>query len=178
MALPSGNAVDQSVRSAIIVTSPGERIRIRISNRYGDAVLRIGHVEVAQESSGPSVVVGSSRSVHFAGRPGALVQAGAELVSDPLRFAVQAGEQLAISVYVRSSGRVTFHKSASGMSYLTQPGTGDQTGDEAGSTYTRTAASWFWMAGVDTESSLAGTIVALGDSITDGYLLLPDQQET
>jgi lysophospholipase L1-like esterase len=64
------------------------------------------------------------------------------------------------------------------MSYVSPAGSGDQTSDEEGSAYTRTEPSWFWLAGVDTESSWPGTIVALGDSITDGYLLLPDQQET
>lgn len=178
MAFLSGQAVDQSIRSVIVVTSPGERIRIRVTNRYGDAALRIAHVVVGRESSGPAVVVGSSRSVSFAGRLEAAVPAGADLVSDSLRFAVQAGDQLAVSMDVVSSGRVTFHKVASAMSYVSPAGSGDQTSDEEGSAYTRTAPSWFWLAGVDTESSWPGTIVALGDSITDGYLLLPDQQET
>src|SRR4029077_14276753 len=103
------------------------------------------------KSSGPAVVTGSSRPVSFAGRSTAAVPTGADLVSDPLRFPVQAGEQLAISVHVLSSGRATFHKVASAMSYLSQPGSGDHTSDETGSAYTRTAPSWFWIAGVDTE---------------------------
>jgi lysophospholipase L1-like esterase len=41
------------------------------------------------------------------------------------------------------------------------------------------SVSWFWLAGIETESSsYRGTIVALGDSITDGWEVAPDQPET
>jgi lysophospholipase L1-like esterase len=92
---------------------------------------------------------------------------GADAYSDPVGLSVAAGQDLAVSLYTPSAtGPATWHAMALTASYLAA---GDHTADESATTFTATTGSWFFLTGVDVVSRDAGgTIVALGDSITDG----------
>ena len=172
-------ADEQSVRSIVTVTSPGDKLRLRFDNRFGTRAVRFGPVRVGLQAAGPALAGGSNRQVWFGGQPGVTIPVGREIVSDPVAFSLQAGDTIAVSIHVVGlSGPVTWHKIAHGVSYVSKPGSGDQTADYAGLGYATTAQSWFWMVGVDQQSSFQGTIVALGDSITDGYPIILGQQHT
>jgi len=176
---PSGHAIDQSIRSIVTVTSPGDKIRITLDNRFGNRTVRFGPVRAGIQLAGPALIVGSNRAVTFGGRSQVSVPVGGEIVSDPVAFPLHAGDTIAVSMHVvGASGAVTWHPVAHGISFLSPPHSGDETADDAGLGYQITAQSWFWMLGVEQHSPDAGTIVALGDSITDGYPIVVDQQHT
>jgi lysophospholipase L1-like esterase len=178
-AFVGGQANSQSVRSIVVVTSPGDRLRLRFSNQFGQRPVTFGPVRVGLQAAGPSVVPGSSRLVRFAGQTDVTIPPGAERLSDPVAFPVQAGNAIAVSMYVHGlSGPMTWHKIAHGLSYVAPARSGDQTDQELGGGYTTIAQSWFWMVGVEQDSSYAGTVVALGDSITDGYPIVLGEQHT
>lgn len=179
-AFPSQEAVDQTVRMVVRLTSPASQLRLRLSNRYGDRPLQIGTVRVGRPLAGRAVTAGSDRLVTFHGRQGVTLAAGKDVASDAVGFPVQSGDELSVSVFVRHhSGRLTFHRYGNWVTYVSAPGAGDRTGDEAGALFPTAADSWFWLVGVDeVGGTYRGTVVALGDSITDGYPTLPDQHET
>ena len=55
----------------------GERLRVRISNAYGNRPLTIGAAHIALRDKGPAIVAGSGRKLSFGGEDGAVIAAGA-----------------------------------------------------------------------------------------------------
>ena len=167
---------EATIRLIARSTIAGDRVRVRIENTYGEQPLSIGAASVGLRSVGPSLVVGSSRVVHFGGAAGVTIPAGEYIVSDPVELAVQAEQELAVSLYVPGSNvRSSIHRNALTTSYLTEPGTGDRTTDAAGEAYTATTPWMHWLSAVEVHSSSArGAIVAFGDSITDGSCATTD----
>ncbi|MGJ5893761.1 SGNH/GDSL hydrolase family protein [Streptomyces sp. V2] len=161
---------DRTVRMTAHTSVGGSEVRLRLSNAYGTNPLVLGRVTVglATASGGSEAVPGSLRAVTFGGAPGTRVAAGAQTVSDPLPYAVPAGADLLVSVYLpEPTGPATWHWLAQQTAHVSEPG--DHTGASAASAFTRAETSWFFLTGVDVRGPGArGTVVALGDSQTDG----------
>jgi lysophospholipase L1-like esterase len=85
-------------------------------------------------------------------------------------MSVLAHQDLAISLYLPDSNvRPSQHTNAQVTSYLTPDGSGDLTAEESSKPFTATTTSTFWLKSIDVLSAAStGTIVAFGDSITDG----------
>ncbi|MFG2309818.1 SGNH/GDSL hydrolase family protein [Streptomyces sp. NPDC048566] len=174
-AAPSGTAPalpGASVRNVVHTSVGGRAARVRLSNRLGGAPLRLGAVTLALRRpgahAGPAAAAGSVRAVTFGGARSVTLPAGRDIVSDPVRLRVPADTDLLVSVHTPGdSGPATYHRSALRTNYVARGG--DHTGDASGSAYTATAAHWYYVTGVDVLGPPgAGSVVALGDSITDG----------
>src|SRR5206468_11688045 len=61
----------------------GDRLRVRISNAYGNRPLAIGAARIALRDKGPAIVAGSDRKLSFGGSDGTVIAAGAVQFSDP-----------------------------------------------------------------------------------------------
>ncbi|GLF97886.1 SGNH/GDSL hydrolase family protein [Streptomyces yaizuensis] len=161
-----------SIRNVVHTSVGGRAARIRVTNRFGTAPLRIGAATVALQVPGaprsPAAVPGSLRAATFGGEPSATVPAGRDLLSDPVPLRVPAAANLLVTLHTPGDpGPATQHRSALQTNFLA-PG-GDHTADGSGTPYTATTGSWHYLSGVDVLGSGArGTLVALGDSITDG----------
>ncbi|MGY4926743.1 SGNH/GDSL hydrolase family protein [Streptomyces sp. 900105755] len=171
-AAPSGTepgVPGAAYRNVVHLSVGGGEVRVRVSNRLGGAPLRLGAVTVAlRQGSGPAAVPGSMRAATFAGAGTAVVPVGRDLVSDPVPLAVKAGADLLVSVETPGdSGPATYHRVALQTSYLADDGTG-RADDEDGGAYTRTTGHWYYVTGVDVRAVTRGTVVAFGDSLTDG----------
>ena len=59
---------NQTIRLNPRVSIGGERLRVRISNAYGNRPLAIGAATVALRDKGPAIVAGKSRKLTFGGR--------------------------------------------------------------------------------------------------------------
>ena len=174
---PDGWSIsDATIRLIARSTIAGDRVRVRIENTYGEQPLAIGSAAVGLRNNGPSLVIGSSRVLHFGGAAAATVPAGEYIVSDPVDLAVRAEQELAVSLYVPGSDvRSSIHRRALTTSYLTAPGVGDRTTDAGGEAYTATTPWMHWLSAVEVYSSSArGAVVAFGDSITDGSCATAD----
>ncbi|MEV5878282.1 SGNH/GDSL hydrolase family protein [Streptomyces sp. NPDC052101] len=159
---------NRTIRMVVHSSVAGSGARITLSNRYSAAPLDVGAVDVAVQASGGAATRGTTRNVTF-GRSGHVtIPAGAEAVSDVIPIPVGAGENLLVSLYVPgSTGRSTWHSDAFDTAYIAS---GNHTGDDAASAFGTTTTSWYYLAGLDVVPSTAeGTVVAFGDSITDGY---------
>ena len=167
---------EASIRLIARSTIAGDRVRVRIENTYGEQPLTIGAASVGLRNRGPSLVIGSSRVLHFGGAAVVTIPAGEYIVSDPVELAVQAEQELAVSLYVPGSDvRSSVHRNALTTSYLTEAGAGDRTTDAGGEAYTATTPWMHWLSAVEVYSSSArGAVVAFGDSITDGSCATTD----
>lgn len=166
---PGDVASRYSVRNVVHISVGGRAVRIHLSNRFGTAPLELGHVTVGLQASGAAAAPGTLRRVTFHGAPATRVPAGADLVSDPVPLRVPDAADLLVTAYLPEvSGPVTTHQWARRTSYFAVDG--DHAGDESGAAFTGTTGHWNYVTGVDVRTSFAhGSVVAFGDSITDGY---------
>ena len=170
-ALPD-TTTPRTIRQVIRLSAGGKRLRVRFSNVFGREPLTIGAAGIGRPVAGGGLAAGSSRALTFAGRATVTIAAGAEAYADPVALATAAGDDLAVSLYlpVTPVGQ-TGHPGARATSFV---GAGDQTAAERLSGAT-TSVSWWLLADVEVEApESAATIVAIGDSITDGYGVEPD----
>jgi lysophospholipase L1-like esterase len=158
---------DQTIREIIYVSAGGEALRVHLSNLFGTRPLTIGGASVGVVLDGGELVPASSRRLTFGGRPAVTVPAGATVTSDPLSGTVAPLAELAISIYLPdSTGPATNHAYAGQTTFIAS---GDQVADAQGASFRRREASWYFATEVDVRTATAdGTIVAFGDSITDG----------
>ncbi len=165
---------DRTLRMVEHLSAGGGAVRLRLTNAYGTSPLDLGAVTVARRAKGPAVEPGSSRVVRFGGQRSTTVPAGAETVSDPVPLVTKADTDLVVSVYLpTATGPTTWHPWAKQTNYLA--GSGDHTGDLSGSSFGEKTTSWFFLDGVDVLAHRAqGTVVAFGDSITEGGVTAND----
>jgi lysophospholipase L1-like esterase len=146
----------------------GDLVRIRFTNTFGDQPLEIGAASVAESGTG-AATTGRSVPLTFGGQPSVQIPIGAEALSDPVRLHVQALQDLDVSVYLpTATGSATLHSLGRQTTYVAS---GDQTGDGSGSAYATLDQSWYFIDAVDVvaQPQVRGTLVAFGDSITDGF---------
>jgi lysophospholipase L1-like esterase len=159
---------DQTVRNIIYTSVGGNSLRVQVSNTFGSAPLEVGAVSVGVVLDGAQLVPGTSHTLTFGGKTATIIPAGSQALSDPLTMKVRPLTELAISVYLpAATGPATNHSDAQQNNYIAS---GDHVGDAAATAYTSTTGSWYFIDGLDVYSPTAdGTVVAFGDSITDGY---------
>ncbi|MFJ1897443.1 SGNH/GDSL hydrolase family protein [Streptomyces sp. NPDC088115] len=166
---------DQTVRQVVRVSTGGTRARVELSNRYGSTPLRITGATVGRTDNGASVKAGSLRQLSFGGHRSTTVPAGAELTSDALPFRTGALESLTVTLYLAEpTGPATFHLISSSTSYRAR---GDHRSDRAGTAFTETSDSSYYLTGVEVSGGRPAPrngVVAFGDSITDGVGSTPD----
>jgi lysophospholipase L1-like esterase len=159
-----------TVRMLARVTVPGDAIRVRLDNTYGTEPVTIGRAFAGYRVRGALLAAGSNRPLTFGGAADVTIPAGGTVSSDPLSLVVRAQQDLAISLHVRGAAvRPSQHTNAAVTSYRSADGSGDVAADESATPFATTTASTWWLKAIDVMSpSSPGTIVAFGDSITDG----------
>lgn len=165
-----GGFQDQTLRMIVTPHHGGSGTRVRLTNRFGDRPVRFEHVHVALRQSGAELVPGSGRRLAFRGRQEVTIEPGASTVSDPVNLRFDAFQDLAVSMYAaHPTGPATEHLVAQQTSFLSAPGEGDHAADEAPKAFSATTTAWFFVEAVEVLApKRVGTVVALGDSITDG----------
>ncbi|MEV1050724.1 SGNH/GDSL hydrolase family protein [Streptomyces sp. NPDC049887] len=163
-----------SVRNVVHTSLGGSEARITLSNLYGTEPLHIGRASIAVAAGGAAAVPGSLRPVLFDGRRSVSVPPGGHVVGDPALLSVPEDGHLLVTLFLPApgGGTVTLHARARQTSYLAE---GDRTRDAGAARYTLRTSSWHHLTAVDVRNPAArGTVVALGDSLTDGAGSTPD----
>ena len=170
----------------------GEKLTVRLSNEFGTQPVTFDSVSVGlqrRSRSGaatdtPVVDAGTNRRVTFGGRRSVTIQPGEGVESDPVERRVRALESVVTSVYTSGpTGPATQHPESGQASFVAA---GNQTGNEAGAGFaplppaevniipTGTEGPYYFLTDIEVRKKYmeagkkTGTIVALGDSITDG----------
>jgi lysophospholipase L1-like esterase len=159
-----------TVRMIARVTISGEAVRIRLDNTFGMSPLVVGKAYVGQRIQGAAIAPGSNRPITFNKSAGVTIPVGGSVTSDPVPMNVLAQQDLAVSLHIPGTDvRSSQHGGAQVTSYLAPNGTGDVAAEDAAKLFTGTTTSMFWLKAIDVSSSSStGSIVAFGDSITDG----------
>ena len=159
---------DQTVRDIIYPSVGGNTIRLELTNVFGRSALQVGRVTVAVAGLGAGVVPGNIHPVSFGGDASVRIPAGQEVLSDPVGMQVSALQELAVSIYLPGrTGVATVHSAAQQVNWVSTAG--DHAAESDADAFMIPTQSWYYLSGLDVRSSgAAGTLVAFGDSITDG----------
>ena len=163
---------EQTLRNIVHVSLGGEKVRIRLCNALSSEPLVVPDVFVAVRAKDDAIDPATSRAVTFSGSRSFTIPAGADMLSDPIALHFTAGADLAVSVFTRGrTGTGTLHPLALQTSYAAS-------GDQAGRTSLHGAEkifSWPFLSEIEVAAPAhVSTVVAFGDSITDGAITKPD----
>jgi lysophospholipase L1-like esterase len=169
---PPPDLTAKTLRQVVRISSGGKRIRLRLTNEMSASALKLGSVHVALVDDAGKIIPGSDRAVTFGGVAAPVVPDRAPIVSDPVALAVTPLAHLAISLYFPDgAAEATVHGYAAATASIAN---GDQT---AAATFTDAVPFKQRMVieGIDVETAQRGsTVVAFGDSITDGVRATAD----
>jgi lysophospholipase L1-like esterase len=174
-ALPGVVAYNLTVRDIAQVAVAGTSIELQLSNTWSDTPTTFGSVTVGADQSGAAVLPGSIVPVTFGGSRSVTIPAGpavGSVTSDPVAMTVHAGESLAVSLSVVGRAAVSVHYCCEGRvdSYATAGGVGDQTANPAATSFAYSDVNMHWLSAIAvTGTEAQGTVVAFGDSITEGF---------
>jgi lysophospholipase L1-like esterase len=172
--LPAAQWQDASLRQIVRVSLGGRTLRVKLSNVFGTAPLVIdaGSVALAAAPGRAYVIAASLRALRFGGAASVTIPAGGEYLSDPVDLPVAAGADLAISLhFAQAPARQTGHPGARATSFRSAGNQVEAASWPQAETFTR----WYQITGVEVKSGPGThTVVAIGDSITDGYGVQPD----
>lgn len=159
---------DQTVRMALRVSAGGQRFRLEFANANGAQPVIFETVHAGVAGEGDAVVDSSSREVTFSGKAGLVLLPGARVVSDPIELSVAPLARVMVSVHLPDLTPATTVDALGLMPAWIAAGN-----QVASPTLTNATpvSSFFWLRGLSVPAAGAedGTIVALGDSITEGY---------
>ncbi len=157
---------NQTLREIVHTSIGGKAVRVRLSNAFGKETANIGAAHIALRDKGAAITAGSDRALTFGGRASVSIPPNALVLSDPVQLDFPAAGDLAISIFIpeKTMGG-GIHYSAQQTSYS---GTGDLT-KAVSMDAPLTLTSWVFLTAVEVMApESAATVVAFGDSITDG----------
>jgi lysophospholipase L1-like esterase len=160
---------NETIRDIVYPSVGGSEVRVRFSNEFGTTPLVIGSASIAEQLDAAATVPGTMQPLTFAGNNSVTIAPGTEMLSDPLAYQLPAEEDVALSVYLPHLARpITSHLGAEQSNWLSS--SGNFATSNSASDFPFSAQSWFVMDGLIVQPSpqVAGTVVALGDSITEG----------
>lgn len=171
----------RTLRQVVHLSLGGPRLRVVLTNAFGNAPLVIGTAHVGLREGDFGIAGGTLRPLTFAGQTQATIAEGAVVISDPVALTTPDFADVVIDLFVEEPttamlSPVTLH-AASWQTNLISPA-GNFSGAakfpvELTTAYRRSdglaSASSFFLARVEVDAPAGtGAIVTLGDSITDG----------
>jgi lysophospholipase L1-like esterase len=172
----SGGFHDQTVRMMVHTSVGGGKARLRLSNRFGDRPLVIGHATLGLPlaNAGPGDL--RADSVHeltFMGQKSVTIPTGGTVFSDATAMDVPWNDNVAVSLYLPvDTGPPTVHYFSRTTSFI---GSGDSAGSASGAKLPKTIRTWWFINGLDVlDRTGAGSIVLIGDSMGEAYGASPN----
>jgi lysophospholipase L1-like esterase len=169
---------NQSVRLVIRPTVGGNKIRVRLSNIYGEKTVTVAAATVAKPNKATpelsDIDPTTLQTLTFNGSGSGSMLKGTELLSDPVNLRLGTLDDLVVSLYFQdNTGPTTFHGSSIQDNFV---GPSNLVSQPGGAAYTTTRrCCFFFLSGVDVQTDdSAGSIVVLGDSISDGTNSTPN----
>jgi lysophospholipase L1-like esterase len=172
---------DKTVRVVTRPTIGGKQLRVRLSNEFGTAPLTIAAAHIALTDQDSRIQPATDHVLTFGGSPRITIPAGSPAFSDPVEIAVRPFAEVSISLYVPGTvATISSHPQSLHDSYFAGPGDMTSMKDLPNP---ETKRPIYFVSGVDIWAPYnSSTIVAFGDSITEGagqksgqYIDYPDQ---
>jgi len=165
---------DHTLRLIVHSSVGGSQARIWLSNRFGTEPLHIGAAHIAvsavarPDGNGElsAILPGTDHALTFNHETSVTIPPGATIASDGVVLDVPALSNLAVCLYFPDHTLgMTEHGGAQQISYAS---IGNQVSATTLEGNSWTVGSWYFLTGVDVYAPGDSTVVAFGDSITDG----------
>jgi lysophospholipase L1-like esterase len=148
------------------VSQGGDKVRVRFTNRYGPAPLTIGAARIVRIDSDGKEIAGTSRKLTFGGDAEAVIPRGAPFISDTVALSLPDLSRIKVEFYLpKPTGPCSCH--LTGVDELDVSPPGNYVGKPFEPVSKAQFRAFLSVVEVDSPKAL-GTIVAYGDSITDG----------
>jgi lysophospholipase L1-like esterase len=168
-ALPSDDLRDATVRQIVHLSAGGSALRVHVSNAFGTAVLHFSSIHIAHPVTPASAAIdpATDRALTFAGSQALTIPPEAEYISDPVEYPVRALSDVAVTFYLEvPPASQTGHPGSRATSYFVH----GSLASAADLPDAKHVDHWYQISAIDVLSEKgAASIVALGDSITDGH---------
>jgi lysophospholipase L1-like esterase len=168
-AMATDDLRDATVRQIFHLSVGGAALRVHLSNAFGTEALHFTSVHIARPVSPSSSAIdpATDRPLTFAGSNDVTVPPGAEFISDALNYPVAALSDLSVTFHLDTPPATeTGHPGSRATSYFIH-------GDSVAAPNllgAKHADHWYQVSAIDVLATPgAASIVALGDSITDGH---------
>lgn len=168
------NLSDSTVRMIVRPTAAGSAVRVRLENTVGTAPVTFSAAYIGVAGAG-ATVDGPNVRMTFSGNDMLTLAPGTQAWSDAVNMSVQAFQRLAVSLHASSATDASAHTLGLTTNYIAR---GNQAEAAGGAGFgpvnpvlqgtSISAYPVYWVGAVDVMSSTRGTIVTLGDSLTDG----------
>jgi len=167
----SGSTLRQIIRTS----TKGDQLRLTFSNEFGEEPMEINAARIAKAAvpAKSNINVSTDTQITFnGGKTSVTIPAGKKINSDAVDFPVDALQRIAVSVYFGSMPElVSCHVAARANSFVQY---GNVVSNETVNGDVNT--HWFVLSNVDIYTTGNNkSIVALGDSHTDGYGVTNEQ---
>ncbi len=159
---------DKTIRMIVRPSIGGQRLRVRFSNEFGTAPMTIASARIALTDEGSKIQTTTDRVLTFGGTSKITIPAGAPAFSDPVDIAVKPFTEVTVSIYLPGpTPTPSMHGQALHDAYVLGPGDLTSKTELPGAD---TKQAWYFLSGIDMWApSGISTLVAFGDSITQGY---------
>jgi lysophospholipase L1-like esterase len=162
---------DQTIRQIARVSLGGHRVRVTLSNEYGDRPLVIGGASLALAKD-DGTLEGAAKPLTFAGAAQVTIPPGAPIVSDPVDLDVLPLGKVAVSLYLPQISPVTtWHFEGVQTATIAD---GYHLTDSALDAQNTIRSRLFLSEILVDAPADAHALVTFGDSITDGANSTPD----
>ena len=173
--------VNSTIRQTFRVSHRAEIIRVRISNQFSPEPLLLSGASIAVPTEHDGLLAGSpninpNTSIHlsFSGYQTLRVPAGADIVSDPITFPLNALSDVSVSLYLsqgHAGSVVAGHQGTKTMSWIA---TGDHLsstsldGRGVGDSGYADFRWWYYVSSIEALlPTQSRSVICFGDSITD-----------
>ena len=163
-----------TLRQFVHLSVGGHTLRVHLSNVFGVTPLQIETVHIAKAVSTPQCKIDAAtdKQLTFSDQASVAIPPGAEYISDPVEFDSAPLSELAITLYLE--GPPTHQTGHPGSRTTSCIGPGNNA-SSAEMPNAKKFERWFYISAVDVLSPPpAGSVVVLGDSITDGHATTTD----
>jgi lysophospholipase L1-like esterase len=170
---PMDTTIPVTFRNIVHLSLGGSQMRLTLSNQYGTEPLSIGSVTIARSTGAGAIDATSLQPVLFAGKAATLLAPGTILMSDPVNITAAPLSDLAVSIFLPAQTITSYteHAASRQTNYFAK---GDQS-SAATMSGAKDFTPWRFLTAIDVMAPAAdATIVAFGDSITDGANSKPD----
>ncbi|MBQ7688294.1 MAG: hypothetical protein IJT27_03645 [Clostridia bacterium] len=124
MALQDIIPANSTLRTEIVVTTAGTKLRFELSNKYSLTPITINEASVAQTDGQyeAKIKAGTQKPITFSGNASVTIPAGGRVVSDEIPYTTKALDKLSVSLFIRDTSYITTAGLSNGRTYLNAGG--------------------------------------------------------
>lgn len=167
--LPKLSFTNNSIRQIVHISTSGEKIRIKFTNKFGTSNLQILSANIADSVSQGSgeIDLNTLTPLTFEGRQSVEIPPGEDIYSDTFSYNLKALSEVAISIFFGSMpNEITGHSHSQTCSFLEE---GNKIDIKKFSRDIR-VTHWYVLSAVEVSSNpRKNAVICFGDSITDGH---------